>query len=127
MAKPLLIVVDDEPEIAKFVGNAGELVGFDILIAASVNEFQKLYTSRNPLGIILDIVMPDKDGIELINWLAEQGYSSSIIFMSGYDQVYLKAAIQLGAKKGCRVVGSLTKPFTLNELEPLLQQIIFDT
>jgi len=124
MTKPLLLIVDDEPDMAQFVGDIGEQVGFDALITNSAAEFQKSYISNQPSAIVIDIVMPDMDGIELINWLSENNCNTPIIFISGYDVLYLETAKKLGNRKGCHVIGTLTKPFKVEELEPLLQKII---
>ncbi len=123
MTKPLLLIVDDEPDMAEFVGDVGDQSGFDVLIATSAREFQDLYLSKNPFAIVMDIVMPGMDGIELINWLCENDCNAYIIFMTGYDSLYIETAKKLGSRKGCRIIGTLTKPFTESELEPLLQQI----
>ncbi|MCK5665056.1 MAG: response regulator [Thiotrichaceae bacterium] len=124
MTKPILLIVDDEPGIAKFVGEAGKLVGFDILIANSAKEFKQYYASTVPAGIVLDIVMPDMDGIELINWLADFDCSVPITLMSGHNALYIDVAKKLGIRKGCQIIGTLSKPFSLDELKPLLQKNI---
>ena len=46
MSKPLLIVVDDERDMAEFIGHAGEKVGFRVEIATSGQEFKRLYEGR---------------------------------------------------------------------------------
>lgn len=123
MAKPVLLVVDDEPDIAEFVKEVGQSVGFEVKVATNAREFQEIITYENPSGIVMDIVMPDMDGIELINWLCANDCTAPILFMSGYDAVYLEAAKVLGSSKGCHIVGALSKPFTIDELEPMLQRI----
>ena len=126
MIKPQLLIVDDELDIAEFVGDVGKALGFDVTTSKSGTEFQDKYSTRKPSAIVMDIVMPDKDGIELINWLCEKKCTAPIILMTGYDVLYVETAKKLGLKKGCRVIGTLRKPFTEEELEPLLQKIIND-
>ena len=124
MTKPLLLIVDDEPDIARFVGDVAESIGFEVLIAGNAIEFQQHYINQELTGIVMDIVLPEIDGIELINWLAENNSHASIIFMSGYDTLYIDTAKNLGVRKGLQVLGTLSKPFTVEELEPLLKRII---
>ncbi len=123
MNKPLLLIVDDEPDIAAFVGDVGESVGFDVLITNSSRQFQQVCSSISPSAIVMDIVMPDIDGIELISWLSEQEINAPIIIMSGYDG-YLSMTELLGEKQGLTVVGTLTKPFRIDDIEPLLLDIL---
>ena len=123
MNKPLLLVVDDEPDIAAFVGDVGESVGFDVSITNSSRQFQQVCSTTPPSAIVMDIVMPDIDGIELINWLSEQKFSAPIIIMSGYDG-YIGMTELLGEKQGLTVIGTLTKPFRIDDLEPLLLDIL---
>lgn len=124
MEKPLLLIVDNEFDMARFVGDVAEPLGFNILIATSDIEFQEIFIAKKPSAIVMDIVMPGMDGIELVNWMSDHDYHSHIIFMSGYDVLYIETAKLLGQRKGCHVVGTLSKPFTAEELEPLLLQII---
>ena len=123
MSKPLLVVVDDEPDIAAFVGDVGEFIGFDVVTTYSSRQFQQACLSTPPSAIVMDIVMPDIDGIELIGWLSEQKISAPIIIMSGYDG-YIGMTELLGEKQGLTIVGTLTKPFRIDDIEPLLLKII---
>lgn len=124
MTKPLLIAVDDDPGMAKLVKNAGELAGFDVRITTSVTEFQGVWEENNPSIILMDIIMPDMDGVELLMWLAEQKCSAPIILMSGYEGKFLKMAEHLGTAKGDNVIGTLTKPFKVDELEVMLKDVL---
>jgi len=126
MTKPLLLIVDDEPEMAEFVAEAAVSVGFDTLLATSSEEFQCFYMQNKLSGIVMDIVMPDMDGLELVTWLSENQCHIPIIFMSGYDKQYLQMADQIGIGQGCTVLGTLVKPFTREEIEPLFQRVLMN-
>lgn len=110
--------------MAHFVGDVGELLGFDALITNTAKEFQEIYLARQPSAIVIDIVMPDQDGIELIHYLSENNCLAPIILMSGYDVLYLETAKKLGSRKGCHIAGTLSKPFTVEEIEPLLKKML---
>lgn len=120
MVKPILIVVDDDPEMANLVANVGEYSGFDVYATTSAREFQKVWAECEPSVIVMDLVMPNIDGVELLIWLAEQNSPASIILMSGYGGKYLDIAEDLGTVKGDRVAGTLAKPFEVSDLEKLL-------
>ena len=124
MTKPLILIIDDELDMAEFVGEIAESRGFDVLISTSAIKFQQMYKSKQPSVIVMDIVMPDMDGIELIGWLADNSSTTPIILMSGYNPFYLEMTEKLGKRKSCNIVGTLIKPFTSEELDVLLQQIV---
>ncbi len=126
MTKPLLIIVDDERDMAEFVCDVGEDVGFEVNICTSAKEFQEAYSLKIPTGIIMDLVMPDMEGNELIEWLVDQGCITPIVIMSGYGGKYLGNAEKLGQLRGAIIVRTLTKPIRADDLEPVLQEI-FDT
>ena len=68
--------------------------------------------------------MPDKDGIELIEWLAIQKCVAPIILISGYGGKYLDMTSHVASVQGIVIAGTLTKPFELGDLEMLLKQVI---
>ena len=123
MIKPLLLVIDDEPEMAEYVGIIGESVGFEIFVTSNAREFQKTCLLRSPSAIVMDIVMPDLDGNELLRWISEEKILTPIIIMSGYDQ-YTPITKNLAEKLGCTIAGTISKPSKFDELEHKLQKIM---
>ncbi len=121
MGKPLLIVVDDEPDMAEFVQTIGEMAGFESRITTSAKEFQNIFAETEPSVIVMDIVMPDMDGNELLQWLVEQKCSVPVVLVSGYGGKYIKIVSDLGSSRGVPIVGTLTKPFGVDELGTMLK------
>lgn len=124
MDKPLLLVVDDDADQGEFVQFVAESSGFDVKLTTSAEQFQKCWTSDGASAIAMDIVMPDMDGIELISWLAEQHCAAPIIVMSGYGGRYCGPASTIGKANGVNVIGTLNKPFGVEELETLLERAV---
>jgi len=122
MTNPILLVVDDDLDITEYVREIGEMAGYDVMVSNTSQEFKKLYISRTPNCIVMDIVIPDMDGIELIDWLSSQKCKSSIVLISGYNTSFMNTALQLGKHKGCHIIGSLSKPFKPESLESLIQK-----
>jgi DNA-binding response OmpR family regulator len=116
MSKPLLIVVDDEQDMAEFIGYVGEKVGFRVQIATSGKEFQRLYGDGPTDAIVMDIVMPDMDGNELIQWLAKKDCSASIILISGYGGTYISLTEALGKFQKLNILEPLAKPVSFSVL-----------
>ncbi|MBO6520685.1 MAG: response regulator [Rhodospirillales bacterium] len=124
VAKPCLLIVDDEPDMVAFVSDVAEDMGFSCASAENGLGCLELFQSVSPVGIVLDIVMPDMDGIELVRELANHDCAAPIIAMSGYQKMYLELLESLANDQNAVVLGSLSKPFTASELQALLKQLL---
>jgi DNA-binding response OmpR family regulator len=123
-ASPLeIFIVDDDPDIARFVSEVATPLGFSPRIAGGAKALMALMEKHSPAAIIMDIVMPDMDGVELIQWLGSHHLAVPIVIMTGYDSNYADAAEAIGRGNGAIVLGKLTKPFDISELEAYLFQI----
>lgn len=105
-----ILVVDDEPQIQRFLKPALMAVGFDVETAATAAEANRLAATRAPALIVLDLGLPDDDGKTVI--AAVRAFSSvPIIVLSARDQEIEKiAALDLGAND------YVEKPFGIGEL-----------
>lgn len=108
-----LLVVDDDPDFAAFVAIVGQKQGFDVRIARTVREFRALYHVFHPDVITLDIVMPEADGIEHVQWLTEQGCRARILVISGHNPLYAMVAKKIGRARGGLEIVQLQKPVEL--------------
>jgi hemerythrin len=124
MKDPILLVVDDEPDVASHVGSVGERLGFEVSVAVTAKEAQQFWLENPVATIVIDVVMPDIDGNELIQWLVEQGSYAPIILMSGYEGKYIDSARRLGIAKGAPIMAALIKPFDPEDLEIALKKAL---
>ncbi|MSS76754.1 MAG: sigma-54-dependent Fis family transcriptional regulator [Methyloglobulus sp.] len=109
---PRLLVVDDEPEIRRLVCEILEDEGYQVTAAENATEARTLKHSTNPHLILLDIWMPDIDGITLLKeWVAEDSLLCQVVMMSGHGSVESAVeATKLGA------YDFLEKPLSLAKL-----------
>lgn len=124
---PTLTVVDDEPEMQQIIRHAAENAGFEVSARNSAKEFIESYPDKDPDVIVMDIVMPDMDGLELISWLGAQNCRASIVLISGYGEDYLRIGDLLGSHQGSNIVKTLTKPISLADLDTLLTGLARDS
>jgi two-component system, NtrC family, nitrogen regulation response regulator NtrX len=88
MSKRQILVVDDEPDIRSLVQEILEDEGFDVNVAENAEEARREVESFKPDLILLDIWMPDVDGITLLKeWKENDHISAPIIMMSGHGNV----------------------------------------
>jgi CheY-like chemotaxis protein len=115
-----LIVVDDEAGFCDYVANVAADLGYDVRICNNSREFEKSYEGFEPSIILLDMVMPDIDGIEIIKWLVGQQCTARIIVTTGYNPQYAKMASLFGMTKGIESATTLAKPVRLADLRAAL-------
>jgi DNA-binding NtrC family response regulator len=115
-----LLVIDDEIEIGEFIRVVAEEMGYEVRVTASADEFRSLCDTFAPTVIMLDVVMPDIDGIELLRYLAGKHCRARVMVMSGYSAKYLESAERLSQAYGLGHVEPLTKPIRLAKLREVL-------
>ena len=120
MDRKRLLIVDDEPRFAAFVGRVAEPLGYDVEITNHGRDFQSAYKRDRPDIVVIDMVMPDIDGNELVLWLVEQRCAADIIIITGYHPDYAVNARLLAEFKGLRSVATLSKPVSVNRLRNAL-------
>ena len=99
MKKSHILIVDDEPDIRSLLKDILEDEGYEISVAANAIDAQKLRRQRRPDLVLLDIWMPDTDGISLLKeWSSDQGIQPPVVMMSGHGTVDTAVeATRLGA------------------------------
>ena len=118
-----LLVIDDEPVFCEFVRRIAETEGFDVAVAHDGDSFKQAYLDREPVAIILDLVMPDVEGIELLQYLASQGCQSRIFIVSGYSPEYPRLAKAVARSRGMTNVEALAKPIKAGQLRAALASL----
>ncbi len=116
---PRLLVVDDEADMADFIREVAQGAGFEARAVTSGREFRETYHPGLEI-VVLDLMMPQVDGIELLRFLAERRSSTGIVLVSGFDRRVLHTASELAAMEGLQVLGTLAKPFQADALRQLL-------
>jgi EAL domain-containing protein (putative c-di-GMP-specific phosphodiesterase class I) len=94
----------------------------EVLTAETGLQALDLINSADPsVGLVmLDLNMPDMDGIELLRLLDEQGYRGDILLFSGEETQTLELAETLARARKLSIVGSVSKPVQREKLYPLL-------
>lgn len=119
-----LLIVDDEIDFAKFVATVAEGLGFAVEIFDHAHRFQDAFREKQADAVVLDMVMPDMDGIELVTWLSQRSATSHLIIATGYNPKYAEMAEVLGAQSSFKSIKKLQKPVRAAELREVLKSIL---
>lgn len=94
---PLVTILDDEPQIRLMLAEALEAAGFRTAGFGRATEFEAAMAGMNPDICLVDLGLPDKDGLALVHRLATN-LGAAIIIISGRNQVQDKiTGLELGA------------------------------
>ncbi len=108
-----ILVVDDEPSIRKYLGTLLEVDGYQVETVVSGREaVEKIEAGDRPDFIILDVLMPELNGLETLKLLMQIDRSLNVVMLSCSNEVgTVVEAIRIGAQD------YLTKPFEKAELD----------
>ena len=114
-----ILVVDDDDSIRELLGMALRHVGFDVELSGSCLDARNMIERNTPDLMVLDVMLPDGDGIDFCKRLRAGGLRSSVLFLTARDTTEDKV-------RGLTVGGDdyLTKPFSLEELVARIRAIL---
>jgi EAL domain-containing protein (putative c-di-GMP-specific phosphodiesterase class I)/FixJ family two-component response regulator len=122
MTRQKVLILDDDEEIGEMVVTTAQTLGMDCIATADAKSFMDALDPGVTL-ILLDLVMPEVDGVEILRLLGEQRCRAGIIVMSGLGKRVVESAESLATTLGLSIVGHLIKPFSIAQLEETLLQI----
>ncbi len=117
-----ILIVDDEPALRKIVRQMLESEGHVAVEADNGRAALNVFRARNPEIVITDIVMPQKDGIEMIAELRRESPAVRVVAISGGGRTRNLDVLRLAERAGADVV--LAKPFTRAELIDALERVV---
>jgi EAL domain-containing protein (putative c-di-GMP-specific phosphodiesterase class I)/ActR/RegA family two-component response regulator len=118
-------VVDDDPFILKLHARALANLGFTAVTTCegAVRALAAMDAAVSPPDLILlDLNMPEMDGVEFMRHLVERDYPGSVILLSGEDERVLQAAEKLVIAHQITMLGHMRKPVNQEGLASLLQK-----
>lgn len=115
-----LLILDDEPMVGETILAMTKSIGAAAQYTESAETFLQLLESWQPTHIALDLMMPEADGVSMIQQLGKIGTNAKLLIVSGADARIVDAAQRSARQHGLSLVGALAKPFTRNALATLL-------
>ena len=110
-----ILVLDDDPQTLRFVRDALTAAGYSPVVTGDPQELARLVETKQPQLVLLDLMLPGTDGIELMQRVPELA-DLPVIFLSGYGRdETIARALQVGA------ADYIVKPFSPTELTARVQ------
>ena len=118
-----LLVVDDTPAMCRLIGSIAAKAGYRVETTSNAVDFKVAYESLRPTVIVLDLLIPEEDGIELLWYLHRKDYDGAIVIISGATKTMHIAAQTMA--KGLRlcIADSFGKPFNVQKLRDSLMAL----
>jgi CheY-like chemotaxis protein len=114
-----ICVIDDDELVREHVSALLGSEGYQVTEAADARAGLVLIDQTRPQAVLVDIIMPDKDGVELIAEIRRRWPSLKVVAMSGGGRVGPSLYLQIAEKMGADAC--LKKPLTLADLTAALQ------
>lgn len=118
MSPKNILIVEDEPSIAEVVGLYLNRAGFQVQFAKDGRQAMSLLEKRIPDLVVMDIMLPEMDGISLTRWLRDHSNVPIIIVTARREEVDRIAGLEMGADD------YVVKPFSPQELVSRVRAVL---
>ena len=122
MPNKRLLILDDDTDVARTIALLARHTGFEIKAAEDANQFFSLIDAWAPSHVVVDLVMPVTDGVEILRRLAAIQCRARVIVTSGIGERVLDLARRNAVARGLDIAGILPKPFEAVLLRALLAE-----
>ena len=120
MSAKRLLMVDDNPLMGDLVRKVSEQLGYVVETYTEAAGFEAAVARAAPDVVVLDLNMPEIDGIGLMRMLAAKGSRAKVFIMSGVDPINQMMAEKMGESLGLTMGGIIPKPVRVAELKAML-------
>lgn len=118
----LILVIEDDEPLRQLIRNSLVSLGHQVLGAENGRSAIAMFSSTTVDLVITDILLPDKDGLELIPQFRKSAPSIKIIAISGGGRLGAKS--YLGTAKALGALKTLAKPFSSLELQNAVKEVL---
>src|SRR4051794_24606990 len=124
--KKRLLVIDDQTGITKVVELIARQLGLNARALNDSSQAAEVFIAFKPDVVMLDMIMPEKDGIDVLNEILLTGIPVKVVLTSGFSDSYLRLAEGVAKFHDNENVSILRKPFRREELVTLLRDLTTD-
>ncbi len=113
-----ILIVEDEPSIAEVVGLYLQRAGYQVTVAGDGEAALAVLAKQVPDLVVLDLMLPKVDGLEITRWLRARGDTPIIMLTARRDEVDRIAGLEMGADD------YVVKPFSPQELVSRVRAVL---
>jgi EAL domain-containing protein (putative c-di-GMP-specific phosphodiesterase class I) len=117
-----LLAIDDEKGLLAIVQDIGQNAGYEVVATSDASYFLQQARDWHPTLVLMDLQMPDVDGVELLRAMSADKLNAPIVLMSGVDDKVLRTVGDLGTDLGLNMRGVLGKPIRLETFRRTLEE-----
>ncbi|MBI5951921.1 MAG: response regulator transcription factor [Chloroflexi bacterium] len=118
MSETQILVVEDEPSLAEVVSLYLKRAGFEVQVASSGGQAMSILEKRIPDFVILDVMLPEVDGLSITRWLRDHSDVPIIVVTARREEVDRIAGLEMGADD------YVVKPFSPQELVSRVRAVL---
>jgi EAL domain-containing protein (putative c-di-GMP-specific phosphodiesterase class I) len=119
-----LLIVDSDHDVVSTVIELAHAMGFAVASSSEPTEFLQLVDDFAPSAIVMDIQLPQADGVELLHHLFKRDCKSGIILTADSERRVISAAMEVGRSRGLRMAATLQKPLKRTEVQTALAEVL---
>ncbi len=123
VAKPRLLIIDDDPTVACFIETVARRLDFDVSVATDVAAGKAQLADLSPDVVLVDLNLGTGTGIDVLEHAAGLEQVNDVILMSGCDVRILRTTANLGRRLGLNVRTVLPKPIRVPTLQRALSTV----
>jgi DNA-binding response OmpR family regulator len=121
--KPVVLIADDDRNILDGLKKRLTHADFDVISASNAASAVALFEDHQPDAAILDVRMPDSDGLAVCQHIRESGSTIPVLFLTGAEEGIIRSHLgRLTAHVGANHF--VTKPYDGEQLTGLLQEAL---
>jgi len=103
MIQPKLLAIDDLQTVLTALKKVAEEIGYQVEATQNPEQFKNLVRSFAPDLILLDVIMPGEDGLELLRYIAQNKVMAPVILIRDYGPELLNTVTKMGSALGLNV------------------------
>lgn len=108
-----ILIIDDDPDLRETMRGIAAGAGHEVEALGEGAAFLDAVARFQPDRIVMDLSIPDLDGVDLLKGLSEMQWATSIVLVSSHPTQLLNNVAELGRALGLDMDGVLQKPFSV--------------
>ena len=117
-----VLILDDDAEMRKYLSSVFDSLGCSVQTVGKIKSL-KSHLKHAPDVVAVDLMMPERDGVQVLEAMAKANLESAVVIISGCPDRILSAAENYARMSGLRVLGALRKPIWRDKVKEILEPL----